>query len=254
VRSLTKILRRARTRLQAVVVPEIAHRGGKRGDGHSFGIITLTHRTALYDAFDGFKREQYAGLPHLFVYNEPCDRPKHANDVIYLSAGVHPAGVPMMFEKFIHCLRTCIDTPEWDACSYIIRANASTYINLPVLREHLAALPATGCYAGSIIFNGLVSGTCIIFSRDAADALVRYSAKFNVTDNDDVVIARIMRHAGIAMTDLPMKLLVGNNIPADAELAEILARYPLIRIRNDADRGRTDVALWTALAKLSVAR
>jgi hypothetical protein len=212
-----------------------------------YGIVTLTHNTDLYNQMDAIKRELYAGLPHFFVYNEPADRVKNETDVIFRSSGIHPSGVPMMFEKFIYCLRNYTSTTRWLSCRYVIRSNSSTFLNLPVLIEYLNRLTPRHCYAGSITFDTFISGACIIFSWDAIEALLSHCWRFDIHDTDDVVISRVMNYAKIPMTDIPMKFLVDNVIPGDNEIIEMLERYPLIRVRNNADRERIDLAIWNSL-------
>jgi hypothetical protein len=251
-RRIKKILRRAKNKARVILAPEVQHIGGKSGDGKSFGIITLAHNTDLYNQMDDIKRVQFAELPHLFVYNEPTDRPKNITDVIYLSAAEHPSGIPMMFRKFIYCLRNHIDSPAWDACSYIIRSNSSTFINLPILREYLSHLPATRCYAGSIMNNAMISGTCIVFSRDVVDIIIKYSKKFDFHEYDDVVISEIMKYSGIPMIDLPMKYFINNTIPTTNETEECLRQYPIIRVRNPQNRNLFDIATWRHLHQASL--
>ena len=236
-------------------------RPGAEGDdltGHNppnkFGIVTLTQNSELYNRMDDIKREQYAGRPHMFVYNEPKDRPTRDNDLIFRSRGVHPTGAPMMIEKFIYFLRNFIDRPQWADCSHIVRANASTFLNLPLLEAQIARLPRTGCYAGSIVFDSFVSGTCIVFSRDTAMSLVksyrRYLAWQKRKKEDDLVIAKVMRWARTPMTNIPMTFLTDGAVPGDDEIESILQKYPLIRVRSERDRELTDIAIWESLYRV----
>ena len=222
---------------------------------HRFGIVTLTQNEPLYNYMDGYKRQQYAGLPHVFIYNEPNDdRPKAETDLIYRSSRQHFAGSPMMIEKFVWFLKTHADTPPWNSCSHFVRANSSTFLNLPLLERAIEALPTTACYAGSINGGKFVSGTCIILSRDAAARLVdyyRWHAWRRSRTEDDLVIAKAMRKKHVSMTDIPMRLLVDGSVPSESEAQNILEHYPLIRVRNDVDRMRVDRAIWDALYRCS---
>ncbi len=221
---------------------------------NSYGIVTLTHRSPLYDAMDAVKRRQYARLPHVFVYNEPRDRPKDDTDLIYVSSGVHPIGAPMMLEKFVWFIDRYLDREPWVRCTHIVRGNTSTFLNLPLLARAIAELPQRKCYAGNVDWAQFVSGRCIIFSRDAARRLAdwyRLRAWLKSTVADDLVIGKAMRRMGIRMRNMPTVFLDRDVIPPDGAIAEMLRRAPLIRVRNDKDRMGIDLPIWAALERVS---
>lgn len=214
---------------------------------NSFGIITLAHNTPLYNYMDAVKRGQYAGRPHAFIYNEPADRAKADADLIYLSGR---AQAPAMIEKFIWFLKNYANKAPWDGCSHFVRANSSTFLNLPLLDRVIAGLPPTNCYAGSITFGRFISGTCIIVSRDAAQKLVdyyRWHAWRRSRTEDDLVIAKAMRKGSVPMIDVPMRKLTDSIVPSDEEARDIVRAYPLIRVRNEPDRMNIDLAIWDVL-------
>lgn len=208
-----------------------------------FGIVTLTQSTPLYDWMDAVKREQYAGRPHVFIYNGPVHRPASA-DLIY----PHRSSSPML-DKFLWFLANIADQAPWDQCTHIVRANSSTFLNLPLLEEVVDGLPRTGCYAGSITFGAFVSGTCIILSRDVAKQLSDYFRwrPWRGRAEDDVLIGKAMRKKRVPMIDVPMRKLTDSIVPSDEEARDIVRAYPLIRVRNEPDRMNIDLAIWDVL-------
>jgi hypothetical protein len=228
----------------------------RRAGDNRYGIVTLTHRSPLYDAMDAIKRRQYARLLHVFIYNEPRDRPKHDVDLIYVSRGAHPIGSPMMLEKFVWFIDNYLDREPWAQCTHIVRGNTSTYLNLPLLEREIARLPQQKCYAGNVDWGLFISGRCIIFSRDVAKQFARwYRLRWwlKSTIADDLVIGKAMRRSGIGMINMPTAFLDRGFVPPDGAIAEILRRAPLVRVRNDKDREGIDLPIWRALERVGEA-
>ncbi len=217
-----------------------------------FGILNLTSNTPLYGYFDTIKEEYYKKLGILYkrILNEPKERETRCDELLYISECKHPSGVPVMFEKFQWALRLLLAQPEWADCEYIIRTNASTFINLELLENYLCMLPKRRCYAGAVQFGRFVSGTCIVLSMD----LARYLSKVNIekykNSYDDVAISRLMDRRLVRMRDIPMKFFIDNVIHDENDIRDALEHFALIRVKNDADRMLYDIDVWKKIAEI----
>jgi len=217
-----------------------------------YGILNLTSNNAPYTYFDEIKERYYERLGVLYrrVLNEPKDREKGANEMIYVSECAHPSGVPVMLEKFQWALGAVLDEPGWADCEYIVRTNASTFINLELLDGALSRLPRRRCYAGSVVFGRLVSGTCIVISKDVARYLARAGISRYKESYDDVAISRLMDRRLIRMRDIPMCFFIDNAIHDMDTIRDALSRFALIRVKNDENRMLYDIDVWNKIASI----
>ena len=232
---------------------KIAVDGTKARSRLRVGVLNLTANEALYDEFDDIKRRYYSrmGIPFRFVYNERIARAASSEEMIYVSDDPHDAsGVPVMLEKFMWALKCLLDTPPWSDCDYIIRTNASTFVNFESLEQFLPHLPARRCYAGSVAFHRMISGTAIVFSRDALLHLANLEIGSEKYRNDDVTLRDYMFKYGTRMRDLPMKHFIDNRIHSREEIEGVLAAFPLVRVRNSADRELYDLDIWRKIAEI----
>jgi len=215
-----------------------------------YGIITLTYDDPLYNFFDDIKRQYYQknNILNVFVYNvtTPVDKIKNTSDVIYVSNLAGGSGIYTMFDKFIATLQS---NQNWNDFDYIIRANSSTFLNLPLLEEYIKKLPQENCYAGPctmpITPKDFISGTCIIFSKDVIKMLSKIKEKHeNRRLEDDLIIFQYMKNFKVPLTNIPMYWYDKNIIPTKNEISDILKKYPLIRINNQKDRFKIDTTIW----------
>lgn len=96
--------------------------------------VVLTLDTPLYQGFNSLKKAYYdaVGDDVVFVYNgidESLNRPDKG---MYNFHSDHNGnGIPVMLQKFLYML----EQPIVDDYDLIIRENASTFLNMPVIRE-----------------------------------------------------------------------------------------------------------------------
>lgn len=217
--------------------------------------VVLTHDTPLYNQFDSFKRKylESRNTDHYFVYNG-TDTSKHnlTNRTInYFSNESHPAGVPMMFRKFIEVIKSGL-LNEYD---FVIRANSSTFVNIDIIKEILQT-KTTKLYMGKCEINDpspdFVSGTCTIFSADVLKLLAENSNTVSHYREDDVVIGQIMKNIGIPATYLPWHEFYNynlDNIPGPEQIQEAL-KQPHIRIMNPINREIIDIVIWKTIMRI----
>jgi inosine/xanthosine triphosphate pyrophosphatase family protein len=218
-----------------------------------YRILNLTANWAPYTSFDEIKKRYYEreGITYKNVFNEPRDREKNENEMLYISDCTDCSGRPVMLEKFLWALDLLQNEPGWDSCDFIIRTNSSTFINLEVLNKYIDELPKRRCYAGPVVINRWITGTCIVFSRD----LVKYLAKIKVGKEkygyDDVVLGRhYMRRRLIKMRNIPSYDFCDNKIHSISSIRDILATFPLVRVKNNADRMLYDIDIWNKIAEI----
>lgn len=217
--------------------------------------VVLTYDTSLYNQFDSLKRRylENRNTDYYFVYNG-TDTTKHnlANRTInYFSEEKHPAGIPMMFRKFIEVIKSGL-LDEYD---FVIRSNSSTFINIDVIKEILQT-KTTRLYMGKCEIDdpspNFVSGTCTIFSADTLKLLAENSDTVNHYREDDVVIGQIMKNIGIPATYLPWYEFYNyniHNIPNSDQIQEAL-KQPHIRIMNPINREIIDIKIWEKIMNI----
>jgi len=217
-----------------------------------YGIITLTHDSSLYNFFDNIKRKylQKRGILHTFVYNSNnIQSTQNPSDIMYHSNLIGDCGIYTMLDKFIMTLNVLKNNSDWNNCDHILRANSSTFLNIPILEKHIEQLPKTNCYAGAIIRNEFISGTCIIFSKDVIQQLSQISTKHeHIQTEDDLLISNYMKKFQIPVINIPMYWYDKNIIPSKEEISKVLQQYPLIRVRN-LDRLNVDTKIWELIEK-----
>jgi hypothetical protein len=187
-----------------------------------------------------------AGIPHCFAFSEPAERPKAHEDIIHLTDCTE--STPTLLERFLFALRELENDQEWRSCDYVVRANASTFVNLEILERYLRALPRKKCYAGFISFHRYVMGTCIVFSRDVADRLAQLEPGPERFRSDDVLLRDYMLSWGVPMRPIPMYFFLDDRIPSEEEIAKALSEYPLLRIKSRGDRELYDMDIWNKIA------
>lgn len=158
-----------------------------------------------------------------------------------------------MLEKFIWALKILLEKPEYKNITYFIRTNSSTFVNMDLLNKYITHLPEKKCFAGSLqdLHNGFkfVKGTCMIFSRDMAEELVKADiSKLKYWKYDDIILTYLMKKKHIKPHEIPDFNLISDTVPYESELKEKLAQFPLIRIKNP-DR-KNDLKIWSLCSKI----
>jgi hypothetical protein len=129
-------------------------------------------------------------------------------------------------------------------------------LNIPVLEKVMENLPSTKCYAGACSMpiqpKDFISGTCMVFSKDVAELLTKSVTCQHEHRHveDDLIIFEYMKQYGIPLTNIPMYYYDKNIIPSYDEISKILEQYPLIRVKNMADRMKIDTAIWTLIKEI----
>lgn len=220
-----------------------------------YGVIVLSYWNDLYDHFDKLNSilAYKNNVPIKFVFNHttqsktllPCD-------MFFQTSIGYPQCLLTMLEKFIWAWKQLKELPEWKACDYIIRANSSTFLNHTVLQQYINKLPITECFAGHIMFNEFISGTCMIFSKDVLNKLEqRFTENYPIRyrDHDDCIIRDLLKD--INKIDMEWGIFDKNIQPPDNDIDKAL-EYPIIRIRNDLSRKEIDTWIWNKLFEKTI--
>ena len=232
-----------------------------------FVIVIASFDKPIYVEFIKFRKLQFKqyGIPHLFVYDtEPADNfVCDDHDFIfkrypvseYLDI-VHPEYNPHMILKFLHALHR-IPT-RYD---YVIRVNLSTFINFPLMLNHLSSSPRTAYAAGRNVCIALpdwclsnrpddvidfISGTCMIFSQDVVDLLktISLGSPLLYTHNDDVILSHFIKKHGIPFYHMDMYCIENDKTPLPTQ------PVMMIRIKHENNREHLDVMCWKKLLEL----
>lgn len=211
-----------------------------------YGVINLTSNMQPYVHFDSIKESYYKkrDIPYIKVFNEPEQRCVSQNEALYISDCKHPSGIPVMLEKFVWIASKLLETEEWKHINYFVRSNASTFLNLDLLENYIAALPKRRCYAGLIVNKRFVSGTCIIFSRDIIQKIASWDISGLLDIYDDVALSKIADTLRLRMRDIPMAFYDKNTETQFDSIRQALDSFPLIRIKNTKNREYYDTKLW----------
>jgi hypothetical protein len=209
-------------------------------------LLASKNDTTLYNLYNGDTCDFYI-KPNDFFYKNDRQQ-QHLNKDIFNPSAYSVQNTSEMFKKFYHFIKIHYDKiKNYD---YIIRCNSSTFLNFRVLQDVVNSLPVERCYAGRLLNNELVSGTCICFSRDVIEMIANTDIEvFNCEDVlDDVVIGSfICKKQSISPTSIEQYSFTGGSIPDNNTITQALT-YPSIRVRNNQDRS-IDVAVWNKLVE-----
>lgn len=177
-------------------------------------------------------------------------------------------GLTAIGYKNIAAMEWALDNMEFD---YIIRANASTYVNKRLVHEYVQNLPTDNLYMGvgaPYTYNGqqrtYLWGPHWLMSRDVVQKVVDNKDKHDHGVMDDVAMSMLMYEIGIPLNCKgPMAALDidreaggynltvyngqnggGGHIDSLSQLNEL--RLPMIRMKTDWDR-TLDVQLFHEL-------
>jgi hypothetical protein len=225
----------------------------------TFFLLILTSFQPLYIECNKIVRkqcEQYK-VPVLFLFNgklpdgytlKPDERNLNIDEAI-----------PGMFLKFKAALKEIYDVRTPD---YILRCNATTFINFKKLHYMFSKLPKENCVAGPLIFatnypelDAYCQGTSIILTKDVAKRLA-YDANENdpciYKYADDLSIDILTRsYAYKYDTTLFTARMEGLSVIPKSYDLNIQAPHVFFRIKNDfANRFEIDYELWKILHHL----
>jgi hypothetical protein len=198
---------------------------------------------------------EHLGIPHLFLLDgvKPDDFELGPHDLwIEKNPAFDPKAMnPHMIVKFLKGLRT-IDVGEYD---YIVRVNASTYIQFSALFSLLEGWPRAAVAGGYLLTQGIsalccerlqfVSGMCIIFSSDVAQYLQSISFDLDVYKKsyDDVVLSFILKNVVKSWIHVPFVFYTGDRLKMPQRIEGTFHRV------RHTDR-RNDILVWRELLRL----
>jgi hypothetical protein len=158
--------------------------------------------------------------------------------------------VPGIYIKTLRSIEHINTNYKYD---FIIRTNLSSFWNMNNAVSLLNILP-TNNFACGYIFQGFMSGTCILMSRDVGNTL--YSNPIDSDLNDDVLISRVLLSFNVPLYDIEMfkwgyLIPPTHYLPKNCRFVNIdepnIEDILLFRIKN-ADRN-TDVCYFKILMR-----
>jgi hypothetical protein len=198
---------------------------------------------------------EHLGIPHLFLLDgvKPADFELGPHDLwIDKNPDFDPKAMnPHMTVKFLKGLRT-IDVNSYD---YIVRVNASTYIQFSALFSLLVSWPRAAVAGGYLLTQGIsalrldrfqfVSGMCMVFSSDVAQRLQELPLDLDTYKKsyDDVILSFIIKDVVKSWIHVPFVFYTGDilRLPQKVE-------GPFHRVRH-TDRDN-DSIVWHELLRL----
>jgi hypothetical protein len=133
---------------------------------------------------------------------------------------------------------------------FLIRANASCYVNLPALRTHLKSLNSKFIYAGpKATSKNFISGWAIVFNRKTIEILLNGERTNFLELFDDEAIGQMLKASGIAPLPIPY-LEIFSLEELNTKTKEELAVFPLIRLKAANNGKRIDDVLMCRIHEI----
>ena len=173
-------------------------------DYYLFIVSSLNH--PIYRQIQDERREllKKYKIPYTVLINEnssslteehiPTDHPMRDDEVFYPIGGYNPG----MTQKFLYAVKLYFRSfrSYEDIPTYIVRINATVFINFPALHKILKKLPTTKVLAGpswdSPNCNTFINGMIMIFSKDVLWKILKdpkMNQKEIIRQNDDVALS-----------------------------------------------------------------
>ena len=158
---------------------------------------------------------------------------------------------PHMIVKFLKGLNL-INVCDYD---YIVRVNASTYIQFSALFSLLAGWPRVGAAGGFLLTQGIgalrldrfqfISGMCMVFSSDVVRHLQELPLDLDVYKKsyDDVILSFMIKDVVKTWIHVPFVFYTGDKIKLPRQV-----EGPFHRVRH-TDREH-DILVWRELLRL----
>ena len=201
---------------------------------------------------------EHLGIPHLFLLDgvKPADFVLGPHDLWIEKNPAFDAKAmnPHMIVKFLKGVKT-IDVSKYD---YIVRVNASTYIQFSALFSLLEEWPRVGAAGGFLLTQGIgalrldrfqfVSGMCMVFSSDVAYYLQGLPLDLDVYNKsyDDVVLSFMIKDIVKSWIHVPFVFYTGDRLKLPRQVDG-----PFHRVRHP-DRAH-DIFVWRELLRLDKA-
>lgn len=212
--------------------------------------IVISSFQPLYLACNEIRRNQFKqyGISYLICFNgkKPDDYVLREDERLLEEEGMNPH----MFIKFKNALREIFD--KGMEPDYIIRTNATTFVNYKKLLWVLSYLPKEKCCAGPLMHKNndqvFCNGTCIILSRDVALRLAYDNNSTNpiiMNENDDYAISIIARNYS-QLIDINYFYWWVPSITNSFTMDNLITKqnHVFLRIQNEFERGTVDILLW----------
>jgi hypothetical protein len=194
------------------------------------------------------------GIPHRILLDGqiPTEYILGPNDRWYEKDPAYPSADmnPHMIRKFLKSLKE-IDETQYD---FIIRLNASTYVNMEELSKFLSIQPPSMFGGGHVLRQQhrqietsiiqILSGTCMIFSHDVITYLktLPLDAPIFEKSYDDVVLSYLVKDKVAKFTHINLVFHTGDNLKPIQKKPAILYRVR----HNDREN---DIFIWKQLLK-----
>ena len=198
---------------------------------------------------------EHLGIPHLFLLDgvKPADFELGPHDLwIEKNPDFNPKAMnPHMTVKFLKGIKT-VDVSKYD---YIVRVNASTYIQFSALFSLLEGWPRDAAAGGFLLTQGIlalrldrfqfVSGMCMIFSSDVAQHLQGLPLDLDVYNKsyDDVILSFMIKEVVKSWIHVPFVFYTGDRMKLPRQV-----EGPFHRVRH-TDRAN-DILVWRELLRL----
>lgn len=136
------------------------------------------------------------------------------------------------------------------AYDFLIRANASCYVNLHALKSHLESFKGRFVYAGpKALKKDFISGWGILINRATVETLLSNEETNFLELFDDEAIGQILKLSGIEPMSIPY-LEISSHEELNAKTREELALFPFIRVKASNNGKRIDDALMCRLHEI----
>ena len=136
------------------------------------------------------------------------------------------------------------------AYDFLIRANASCYVNLYALKRHLESLNSQFVYAGPKAINkDFISGWGIILNHKTVEVLLHNEAINFLELFDDEAIGQILKLSDIKPMPIPY-LEISSLEELNTTAREELATFPFIRVKASDSGKRIDDVLMCRIHEI----
>ena len=133
---------------------------------------------------------------------------------------------------------------------FLIRANASCYVNLNALKNHLESVNGKFVYAGpKAISKDFISGWGIVFNDKTVETLLNNEDTEYLELFDDEAIGRMLKVSGIEPMPIPY-LEISTLKELNEKTREELAAFPFIRVKASENGMRIDDVLMCKIHEI----
>lgn len=189
-------------------------------------------------------------IKYFFIENINLDKNIiEENNYLYINGS--ESFIPGIYEKSLKAIEYINKNYDYD---YVIRTNLSTFWNMENLFNLLDNKPKIN-FAGGYSFQGFISGTGIIMSKDVAEYI--YLNPISSYIGDDVLISQSIQSKGIELYDINeykwgFLIPKNDNLPDNCRYLDInendFSDILNFRIKN-SDRLSIDVYYFKVLLK-----